>query len=102
MLGDLRRQLQFVRAIQAVDTSGVEPLVAVRDETEQGKREKTIGLDDSDIQAALAQEKEVGKRGRIRTTRTEEGADKPCPDFDPFERAGRTFGSYIVVDTAKD
>lgn len=102
MLKDLRAQLQFVRAIQAVDTTGVEPLDAIRDETQQGKKERTVGLEDPDIKAAFAQETKVGMRGRIKTLRSKNIESEESPPFDPLERAGRTFGRYIVVDTAKD
>ncbi|KAL9134867.1 MAG: hypothetical protein Q9175_003937, partial [Cornicularia normoerica] len=46
MISDLQSQLQFVKAIQEVDTEGVEPLVALRDETEEGEKEGTIGLEE--------------------------------------------------------
>ena len=46
MICDLQSQLGFVRAIQEVDTEGVEPLVAVRDESAEGERERVIGLEE--------------------------------------------------------
>ena len=33
-----------MRDIQSVDTDGVEPLQSIRDETEEGVREATIGV----------------------------------------------------------
>ena len=45
MLKDLESQLRFVRAIQAVDTNGVDPLVSIRDETKEAEKEDAIDLD---------------------------------------------------------
>ena len=63
MICDLQSQLGFVRAIQEVDTEGVEPLVAVRDESAEGERERVIGLEE--MRGELGREEVVGMRGRI-------------------------------------
>ena len=63
MISDLQSQLEFVRAIQEVDTEGVEPLVALRDETEEGEKERMIGLEE--MRGELEKEEVVGMRGRI-------------------------------------
>lgn len=64
MLNDLRDHVHFVKEIQMVDTSGVEPLVAIRDETSEHRQEHTI------TKESLAQyidlEEKQGKNGTIR------------------------------------
>ncbi|KAI0200648.1 hypothetical protein F4808DRAFT_158467 [Astrocystis sublimbata] len=67
MLSTLSSQLHFVRAIQAVDTSDVIPLSAIRDETRAGEAEQAIGVED--LQAALDVEEYVGHARRPRRRR---------------------------------
>lgn len=106
MISDLQSQLQFVRAIQDVDTEGVEPLVALRDETEEGEREGTIGL--AEMKGELGKEEVVGMRGRIvRRKGAEvkgkgEGGNDKGGDLNLLAQAPRRLGPYVVVDTAKD
>ncbi|KAK5631277.1 hypothetical protein RRF57_006991 [Xylaria bambusicola] len=64
MLSTLNSQLHFVRAIQDIDTRGVTPLRAIRDETTAGLREQTIGLEE--LQEALEAEDIVGHARRPR------------------------------------
>ncbi|KAI0402128.1 hypothetical protein F4802DRAFT_384981 [Xylaria palmicola] len=64
MLATLSSQLHFVRAIQGVDTAGVAPLRAIRDETARGLREQTVAL--ADLREALALEDVVGHARRRR------------------------------------
>src|SRR4051812_44154241 len=45
MIATLESQLHFVRAIQQVDTTGVEPLRSIRDETAAGLREASITVE---------------------------------------------------------
>ncbi|KAI0395994.1 hypothetical protein F5Y17DRAFT_456498 [Xylariaceae sp. FL0594] len=71
MLATLTSQLRFVRAIRAVDTAGVAPLRAIRDETEAGLKEQTIGL--QDLWLALEAEDVIGQARRPRRPRTELG-----------------------------
>ena len=108
MISDLQSQLQFVRAIQEVNTEGVEPLVALRDETEEGEKERTIGL--AEMRGELGKEEVVGMRGRIVRRKGEEvkvkgegegGKDKGG-DLNLLAQAPRRLGPYVVVDTAKD
>ena len=68
MLSDLRSQIHFVRRLQSVPTEGVEPLVAIRDETSAAKQEATIGV--ADVQAWLDLEEKVGRNGTIRRRKT--------------------------------
>lgn len=99
MISDLQSQLRFVRAIQEVDTEGVEPLVALRDETEAGEKEGTIGL--AEMSGELEKEEVVGMRGRIVRRRGAE-VKKEGGDLDILAQAPRKLGRYVVVDTAKD
>ncbi len=104
MISELQSQLQFVRAIQEVDTDGVEPLVALRDETEEGEKEGTIGLEE--MRGELGKEEVVGMRGRIVRRRSAEGegegGKEGAGDLDLLAQAPRRLGRYVVVDTAKD
>lgn len=75
LLADLHNHLHFVRAIQSIDTRGVEPLRAIRDETLEGVRESTIHLDD--LQEVFDQEEVVGKFGRIEPKRRSVETDTP-------------------------
>lgn len=104
MISDLQSQLQFVRAVQEVDTEGVEPLVALRDETEEGEMEGTIGLEE--MRGELGKEEVVGMRGRIVRRKGEEGEGEAAKEegggLDLLAQAPRRLGRYVVVDTAKD
>ncbi|KAI2471789.1 hypothetical protein F4781DRAFT_77292 [Annulohypoxylon bovei var. microspora] len=108
MLSTLESQLQFVRAVRAVDTTGVEPLRAIRDETAEGMREQTIGL--GQLKEALAKEDIVGHARRPRRRRTdnsarargrtgEESADPSVESWDVLGGASKTAGRYFVVKT---
>lgn len=73
MLRTLQSQLHFVRALQSVDTTGVPPLSAIREETPEALAELTIGLDNPAIKAALENEDTRGRMKRPRRMRTEVG-----------------------------
>lgn len=97
MIATLQSQLAFVRAVQRVDTKGVEPLSAIRDETEQAIRENTIGLED--LKEALAKEVHVGHYQRPQRVK-----EKLSPDeekWDALATASRKAGKYFVVQSAK-
>lgn len=111
MVADLQSQLRFVRAIQDADTEGVEPLIALRDETGEGEREATIGLEE--MRGELEKEEVVGMRGRIVRRKgaevkgegrggEERGGKERAGDLDLLAQAPRRLGRYVVVDTAKD
>ncbi|KAF6240717.1 hypothetical protein HO173_001389 [Letharia columbiana] len=104
MISDLQSQLQFVKAIQEVDTEGVEPLVALRDETEEGERERTIGLEA--MRGELEKEEVVGMRGRIVRKKAAEAKGESGKEggegLDLLAQAPQRLGRYVVVDTAKD
>ncbi|KAK6825729.1 hypothetical protein PG987_013223 [Apiospora arundinis] len=105
LLTTLRTQLHFVRSIQSVDTTGVAPLAAIRDETARGRREQTIGLET--LREALANEYVVGHSRRPRRRREEqeqlkkEGRRNEAEDWDALAGASETAGRYFVVRSGK-
>jgi len=92
-----------VRDIQKVDTEGVEPLVAIRDETEEGIREITIGVEQ--VKDALKREEVVGRNRRQR--RRMEGVSdlQGMEDWDVLGTAGEKVegptGRFFVVRSGK-
>ena len=64
MIADLEDQLHFVRHVQSVDTEGVEPLVAIRDETEEAKRASEITVET--LKEEFEREEVVGFARKIR------------------------------------
>lgn len=97
MIETLQSQLQFARAVQRVDTTGVEPLRAIRDETEAATKENTIGLDD--LKDALAKEALVGHYQRPR--RVKEQIQSDAENWDALATASRKAGKYFVVESGK-
>lgn len=97
LLATLRNQLHFVRSIQSVDTTGMPPLRAIRDETAAGLREQTIGLDT--LKESLGQEDVVGhsQRPRRRREGLQGGRKNEAEDWDVLAGAGETAGRYFVV-----
>jgi len=86
-----------------VDTEGVEPLQSIRDETDEGIGEATVGLES--LREALGRE-EVRGRGRRPRRRREvvdarevEGWDVLGTATEVVETAG---GRYFVVRSGKD
>ena len=68
MLKTLSSQLHFVKEIQKADTTGVEPLQSLRDETAEGEQNAELGLEA--LKEALAAEDVRGKfHPRIRRRR---------------------------------
>lgn len=100
MLSTLHAQLHFVRAIQQVDTAGVKPLYAIRDETRAGLAEASVGLETRAIREALAGEEAAGRCRRPRRRRNEEkGADEA--GWDVLGQAKERVGRYFVVRSGK-
>lgn len=97
MISVLQSQLSFVRDIQSVKTEGVEPLRSIRDETEEGFREATIGVET--LREALAQETVFGRRRRPRRQRSVQR--KEVLGWDPLETASRRTGRFFVVKSGK-
>lgn len=99
MIEVLQSQLHFVRDIQKVDTADVEPLRSIRDETAEGKRESTIGLDQ--LWEALSRETAFGRSRRPRRERTPADTSGE-EDWEVLGTASRTAGSYFVVRSGKN
>ncbi|KAM0323050.1 hypothetical protein ACHAQA_009149 [Verticillium albo-atrum] len=103
LLAALHSHLRFVRDVQAVDTRGVEPLRALRDETTRGRAAATIGL--AELQPALDKEVHFGHRRRprrVKGDKTEvDQRTKTAEDWNPLEPARRTAGKYFVVQSQK-
>ncbi|EWC47600.1 hypothetical protein DRE_03220 [Drechslerella stenobrocha 248] len=78
LIRDLIDQLYFVGKVREVDVTGVEPLVAIRDENS----EKAVTLED--IEEAEKKLKEMGPMGD--------------EEWDPLREAKGTVGRYFVVE----
>ncbi|OAK98396.1 hypothetical protein IQ06DRAFT_192839, partial [Phaeosphaeriaceae sp. SRC1lsM3a] len=99
MLDTLAAQLHFVGKIQEVDTTGVEPLRAIRDETAAAEEEQTITL--ATLAEALESEKVIGTyHKRIQRDTTPLDA-KDAEDWDVLGSAERKAGKYFVVDSER-
>lgn len=98
MLETLASQLYFVQEIQKVDTTGVEPLRALRDETLETEKASEVTL--RSLKEALDQEEVIGehhkrvrrKQGQINIT------DNPG-GWKPLDHAQRKIGKFFVVDS---
>lgn len=97
MINTLESQLKFVRAVQRVDTTGVEPLRVIRDETPEARQEVTIGL--AELQEALGKEVRIGHYQRARRVR--EKIESSAEKWDALGTAGKTAGRYFVVESGK-
>jgi Asp-tRNA(Asn)/Glu-tRNA(Gln) amidotransferase C subunit len=101
MLKTLETQLHFVREIQKVDTTGVEPLVSIRDETPEAVEENTISL--ADLQEELDAEQKIGMHGRVKRVARDDPKAKKAEDWDLFKMAhGKTVGRFFVVRKEKE
>ncbi|EFQ30077.1 hypothetical protein CGRA01v4_01023 [Colletotrichum graminicola] len=100
MLRTLHSQLHFVRDVQSVDTTGVEPLRSLRDETTEGVAEAAIGL--QELQDALGKEIRFGHKKRPKRLRGEKVDTKGVEDWDPLKTASRTAGKYFIVQSRKE
>lgn len=100
MLETLASQLHFVKEVQDVDTTGVEPLYSLRDETKAGRREATLGL--SALQEALAQEEVVGAHHKRLRRKHIPANQQPSNDWDVLGTAETRVGPYFVVEGGKD
>ncbi|KAF3008836.1 hypothetical protein E8E13_010808 [Curvularia kusanoi] len=99
MLDTLAAQLYFVGEIQRVDTTGIKPLRAIRDETQAAEQEQTIGLDT--LKEALAKEETIGKwHRRIQRDTTPVNA-KDVEDWDVLGSAEKKVGKYFVVESER-
>ncbi|MCJ1243985.1 hypothetical protein MMC30_001182 [Trapelia coarctata] len=99
MIKTLESQLHFVQAIQGVDTTGVEPLRSIRDETEEAKKENAVTLES--MKEELSKEEVVGHSRRIRRKKSATVEMDEASNWDPLALASKRIGRYIVVDTGK-
>lgn len=99
MLDTLESQIHFVKQIQRVDASGVEPLQSIRDETPEAVKENTIGLEK--LKEALSKERVVGRNMRIQRIESQrnERPDGDIWDGNALAYASKTKGKFFVVDT---
>lgn len=98
MLATLDSQLRFVRAVQSVDTRGVKPLSAIRDETANGVRERALGL--AQLRDVLENEALVGHYKRPRRLRDAPPPVQPdAQEWDALSTASRRAGKYFVVES---
>ncbi|KAH7075595.1 hypothetical protein BKA63DRAFT_301640 [Paraphoma chrysanthemicola] len=99
MLDTLAAQLHFVGKIQEVDTTGVEPLRAIRDETAAAEEGQMITV--NTLADALNGEKVVGTHyKRIQRDTTPVDA-KDVENWDVLGSAERKAGKYFVVDSER-
>ncbi|KAL2827699.1 hypothetical protein BJY01DRAFT_241094 [Aspergillus pseudoustus] len=93
MLDTLESQIHFVKEIQKVDTTGVEPLQSIRDETAEAVKENTIGLER--LREAMSKERVVGRNKKIQRVASErnERPDGDAWDGNALGYAGKTKGS---------
>jgi Asp-tRNA(Asn)/Glu-tRNA(Gln) amidotransferase C subunit len=104
MLKILHSQLHFVKDIQKVDTEDVEPLQRIRDETEEGIKDITIGMEQ--LKEAFEKEDVKGRNRRPRRRRGEDVDTKDVEDWDVLGAAGEKVelagGKYFVVRSGKE
>ena len=100
MIKDLQSQLQFVRAIQKVNTHGVKPLQSIRDETKRAEKENTITFES--LKDEFDKEIVVGRRGRITKAETPPCDTENIENWDPLSQAPKKLGRYFVVEIDKD
>jgi Asp-tRNA(Asn)/Glu-tRNA(Gln) amidotransferase C subunit len=103
LLKTLQAQIHFVKEIQRVDTTGIEPLRAIRDETREAIEEETVTL--SDLQPFLDKEEKYGRNGRLRRRKdVDDHGDENAQTWDPFrmsEDRSKQHGRYFVVKRPK-
>jgi len=99
MIKTLQTQLHFVKEIQKVDTTGIEPLVIVRDETRAAMEQNTIGVDT--LKEAFAEEEIKGRNKRPKRRKDIKVDAKDVEDWDVLGMASRKVGGYFVVDSSK-
>jgi Asp-tRNA(Asn)/Glu-tRNA(Gln) amidotransferase C subunit len=104
MLKTLHSQLHFVKDIQKVDTEGVEPLQSIRDETKEGVKDITIGMEE--LKEAFEKEEIKGRNRRPRRRRVEVVDTNGVADWDVLGTAGEKVelagGQYFVVRSGKE
>lgn len=99
MIDTLESQIHFVKEIQRVDASGVEPLQSIRDETPEAVKENTIGLDR--LKEAMSKERVIGRRKMVQRIQAEknEHPDGDAWDGNAMGYASKTKGRFFVVES---
>lgn len=99
MLETLESQIHFVKQVQSVDATGVEPLQCIRDESPDAMKENTIGLEQ--LKEAMSKEKVSGRRRRIQRLEGERNTrpDGDVWDGDALSSASKTKGRFFMVET---
>ncbi|KAJ5899341.1 hypothetical protein N7495_004085 [Penicillium taxi] len=99
MLRTLESQIHFVKEMQSVHTTGIEPLSSICDESPDAIKEMTIGLEK--LRDALTQEHVSGRRKRIQRIQGEKNnsPDGSTWDGNSLSAASKTKGKYFVVET---
>jgi len=101
LLITLASQLHFVREIQNVDTTGVEPLESLRDETAAGQMDATIDMEQ--LKEAFADEELKGDYyKRIRRRQHESDVQNETEKWDALGQAQKKVGRYFVVEGGKE
>ena len=99
MLQQLEDQLSFVRQIQRVDVTGVEPLARIQDETQEAREENTASLEnmkeelDREIWKGKHNKRVIGKTLANKVTGQEE--------WDVLGQASKRLGRFFVVEGGK-
>jgi Asp-tRNA(Asn)/Glu-tRNA(Gln) amidotransferase C subunit len=99
MLDTLAAQLHFVGKIQEVDTTGIEPLRAIRDETAEAEEEHTITVET--LKDAFENEKIIGTHHKRIQRDTAPVDAKDAEDWDVLGSAERKAGKYFVVESER-
>lgn len=99
MLDTLAAQLHFVGKIQQVDTAGVNPLRAIRDETIAAEQEQTITLDT--LADALNREEVIGAHHKRIQRHTTPVDAQDVENWDVLGSAERTSGRFFVVESER-
>ena len=100
MLSTLSSQLHFVKEIQKVDTTGVEPLRSLRDETAAGEKEAELGMDA--LKDALDGEELRGKHHKRIRRRRDQGTGRQEEKWDVLGTTSSKVGRFFVVDGGKE
>ena len=86
-----------------MDTAGVEPLQSIRDETEEGIKDITIGMEE--LKEVFAKEEIKGRNRRPRRKRGEVVDTKGVENWDVLGTAGEKIetpgGTFFVVRSGK-
>ena len=96
MIETLESQLQFVQAIQNIDTERVTPSAAIRDETQAAMEQEPITLDT--LREDLEKEENVGFSRLLRSKDASSHATAPdLGEWNPLDSAPSTKGRYFSI-----